>query len=86
MLRTPDSYTLARQSKLGYFKAIKRAKASYWANFLAKTSPNNIWIAKQLGAPRKTPRFPFFLDTSDPVAINNSLLGHFFPPNDPLPS
>jgi len=41
-LRTPDSYAIARQSKLGYFKAIKRAKAAYWADFLAKTSPDNI--------------------------------------------
>jgi len=44
-LQTPDSYTIARQSKLGYFNVIKRAKAIYWADFLAKTSPNNIWTA-----------------------------------------
>jgi len=52
--RTPDTFLIARQSKLGYFKAIKKAKASYWADCLAKTSPNNIWAAKQLVAPRKT--------------------------------
>jgi len=40
--QTPDTFLTARQSKLGYFKAIKRAKAFYWADFLAKTSPNNI--------------------------------------------
>jgi len=84
--QTPDSYNIARQSKLGYFKAIKRAKASYWADFLAKTSPHNIWTAKQLVAPRKTPRFPSLPDASDPVAINKALLDHFFPPKDPLPS
>jgi len=77
---------MARQSKLGYFKAIKRAKASYWADFLAKTSQNNIWTAKELVAPRKTPRFASLPEASDPVAINNVLLGHFFPHKDPLPS
>jgi len=85
-LRTPDSYATARQAKLGYFKAIKRAKATYWADFLTKTSPNNIWTAKQLVAPRKTPRFPSLPDATDPVAINNALLNDFFPPKDPLPS
>jgi len=84
--QTPDSYNIARQSKLGYFKAIKRAKASYWADFLAKTSPNNIWTAKQLVAPRKTPRCPSLPDASDPVAINKTLLDHLFPPKDPLPN
>jgi len=84
-LQTPDSYTIARQSRLCYFKSIKRAKASYWADFLAKASPNNIWTVKQLVAPRKTPRFPSLPDASGPVAINNALLDHFFPPKDPLP-
>jgi len=84
-LQTPDSYTIVRQSKLGYFKSIKRVKASYWADFLAKTSPNNIWTAKQLVALRKTPRFPSLPDASGPVAINKALLDHFFPPKDPLP-
>jgi len=85
-LETPDSYTIARQSKLGYFKSIKRAKASYWADFLAKTSPNNIWTAKQLVTLRKTPRFPSLPDTTGPVARNKALQDHFFPPKDPLPS
>jgi len=84
--QTPDSYSIARQSKLAYFKAIKRAKASYWADFLAKTSLNNIWTAKQLVAPRKTRRFPSLPDASDPVAINKTLLDHCVPPKDPLPS
>jgi len=75
-----------RQSKLGYFKAIKSAKASYWADFLARTSPNNIWTAKQLVDPRTTPRFPSLTDASSPVAINKALLDHLFPPKDPLPS
>jgi len=82
----PDSYSIARQSKLGYFKAIQRAKASDWANFLAKTSLNNIWTAKQLVAPRKTPRFPSLPNASSPVTINNALRDHFFPAKEPLPS
>jgi len=84
--RTPDSYSIVRQSKLGYFKAIKRAKATYWADFLAKTSPNNIWTAKQRVATRKTPRCPSLPDASNPVAVNNALLNHLFPSKDPLPS
>jgi len=60
-------------------------KASYWADFLAKASPNNIWTAKELVAPRKTPRFPSLPDASGPVAINKALLDHFFPPKNPLP-
>jgi len=83
--QTPDSNIIARHSKLGYFKAIKRAKASYWADFLPKTSPHNIWTAKRLVAPRKTPRFPSLPDASNPVAINSALLDHFFPPEDHLP-
>jgi len=41
-LQTLDSYSIARQYKLGYFKRIKKAKASYWADFLARASANNI--------------------------------------------
>ena len=35
-LRTPDPRAIARQSRLGYCKAINRGKASYGAQFLAK--------------------------------------------------
>ena len=75
-----DTIYLARLSKLGYFKAIKQAKGSYWANFLAKTTPQNIWTAKQYVAPRKTPRFPTLPGADTPTAINNALHQHFFPP------
>jgi len=44
-----------------------------------------MWTAKQLVAPRNTPRFPSLPDAADPVAINNALLNHFFPPKDLLP-
>jgi len=83
--QTSDTFLTARQSKLGYFKAIKRPKASYRADFVTKTSPNNIWTAKQLVATRKTPGFPSLPDASDTVMINKALLDHFFPPKDPLP-
>jgi len=53
--QNPDTFLTATLSKLSYFKAIKKAKASYWADFFAKTSSNNIWTAKQLVARRKTP-------------------------------
>jgi len=77
---------MPRQSKLGYFEGIKNAKASYWADFLAKPSPNNIWTAKQLVVMRKTPRLPSLPGASDPVKINQALLDHFFPPKGTLPS
>ena len=48
-----DTVHLARLSKLGYFKAIKRAKASYWSDFLARTTPQNIWTAKQYVPPER---------------------------------
>jgi len=53
-----DTFRKVRQSKLGYFISIKRATARYWAHLLAKTSPSNIWTAKQLVARGKTHRFP----------------------------
>src|ERR1700761_8455415 len=73
-----DNIHLARLSKLGYFKAIKHAKGSYWSHFLARTTPQNIWTAKQYVAPRKTPRFPSLPGAGSPMAINDTLLEHFF--------
>ena len=37
-----DTVYLAKLSKLGYFKVIKRAKSSYWLEFLARTTSQNI--------------------------------------------
>jgi len=71
------------QSKLGYFKNIKRAKASYRADFLAKTSPNNIWTAKQLVAPRKTPWDPSLPDASRLVRMNKSATRLLLPRQGP---
>jgi len=86
--QNPDSPLLqhgkAVQTRL--LQTIKRAKASHWADFLAKISPNNIWTAKQLVATRKILRFPTRPDASNPLSINNALLGHFFPPKDPQPN
>ena len=79
-----DSIHLAKLSKLDYFKAIKRAKGSYWSNFRARTTPQNIWTVKQFVAPRKTPRFPSLPGADSPTAINDALLEHFFSPK-PLP-
>ena len=82
---TQDLLTTARLTRLGYFKAIKRPKASYWADFFTKTTPHNIWKAKQFLAPRKTPSVPSLPDATDPVSIHKALLDHFFPPKNPLP-
>ena len=81
-----DTIHLARLSKLGYFKAIKHAKGAYWSNFLARTTPQNIWTAKQYVAPRKTPRFPTLPGANTPTSINDALLQHFFPPKPPPPA
>src|SRR6267154_2372121 len=83
--RSSELHFLARESKRGYFKAIKQAKASYWANFLSSTTAQNIWTAEKLVAPRKTPRFPSLPSASTPVGINTALLNHFFPPKKALP-
>ena len=80
-----DNIHLARLSKLGYFKAIKQARGLYWSSFLAKTTPQNIWTAKQYMAPRKTPHFPSLHGADSPSAINNALLEHYFPPKPPPP-
>ena len=77
---------LARLSRQGYFKAIKKAKNSHWSNFLARTTPHNIWTAKKFVAPRKTPRFPDLPEASSPAEINKALLDHFFPPKPELPA
>lgn len=74
-----------KQSGLGYFKAIKKHKASYWADFLMKTTPLNRWIAKQFVAPRMTSKFPPLSGATDLVSINRASLNQCFPPEDPLP-
>ena len=78
--------SLARLSRLGYFKVIKKAKNSHWTDFLARTTPHNIWTAKMLVTPRKTPRFPDLPGANSPVEINEVLLDHFFPPKPELPT
>ena len=64
---------------------MKKAKNSHWVDFLAKTTPHNIWTAKKFVAPRKTPRFPDLLGANSPVEINEALLAHLFPPKPELP-
>ena len=81
-----DTIYLARLSKLGYLKASKRAKGSYWSNFLTRTTPQNIWSAKQYLDTRKTPRFPTLPGADTPTSINDALLQHFFLPKPPPPT
>ena len=76
--------SLARLSRQGYFRAIKQAKNSHWTDFLARTTPNNIWTAKKFVTPRKSPRFPNLPEANSPVEINKALLDHFFPPKPEL--
>ena len=71
---------LGRHSKNGYFRAIKRARATYWSAFLARTTPQDVWTAKKFVAPRKTPRVPALPGADTPASINTALLDHFFPP------
>ena len=67
-------------------KVIKRARATYWSAFLARTTPQDIWTAKKFVAPRKTPRFPALPGADTPASINSALLDHFFPPKPALHS
>ena len=76
--------SLARLSRQGYFKAIKKAKNSHWTDFLARTTPHNIWTAKKFVTPRKTPWFPDLHGANSLVEINEALLDHFFPPKPQL--
>ena len=84
--RTEDLVSLTRLSRQGYFKAIKKAKNSHWADFLARTTPHNIWTAKKFVAPRKTPRCPDLPRADSPAEINEALLNHFFPLKPGLPT
>ena len=76
--------SLVRLSRQGYFKAIKKAKNSHRTDFLARTTPHNIWMAKRFVAPCKTPRFPDLPGANSLVEINPALLNHFFPPTPEL--
>ena len=55
-------------------------------DFLARTTPQNIWTAKKFVTPRKTPRFPDLPGANSQVEINEALLNHFFPPKPELPT
>ena len=83
--RTETLVSLARLSRQGYFKGIKKAKNSHWSDFLARTTPHNIWTAKKFVTPRKIPRFPDLPGANSPVEINKALLDHFFPLKPELP-
>ena len=84
--RTEAYISLARLSRQGYFKAIKKAKNSHWAEFLGRTTPHNIWRVKKFVTTRKTPRFPDLPGANSPVEINKALLNHFFPPKTLAPT
>ena len=83
--RSDSDLQLARLSWNGYFKSIKRERATYWSSFLARTTSQNIWTAKKFVVPRKTPRFPALLGANLPASINHALLDHCFPPRPTPP-
>ena len=83
--RSDSDLQLARLSRNGYFKSIKRERATYWLSLLARTTPQNIWTAKKFVVPRKTPRFPALLGANLPASINHALLDQFFPPRPTPP-
>ena len=82
---THNCINIAKQSRLGYMKALNKAKACYWANFLSKTSAQNIWTANQFIALRNTPGFPSLPGATDPVAIKKAHLDQFFLAKNLLP-
>src|SRR5437588_9704126 len=79
---------MARLSRTGYFKAIKKAKNAHWSSFLSQATPQSLWTAKKLALGKSPTRFPNIPDADMPEQINSALLGHFFPssPSPPLPS
>ena len=78
------SVDAARLSRQGYFKVIKKAKNSHWADFLAKTTPPQHPEGEKSVSPRKTPCFPEHPGADSPVEIKGALLNHLFPPKPEL--
>ena len=84
--RTEMLMDLARISRPGYFKVIKQAKNFHWSDFLARTRPHNIWMAKKFVTRGKIPCFPNIPGASSLGEINKALLDSFFPPKPELPT
>src|SRR5437899_5969213 len=76
---------MARLSRTGYFKAIKKAKNVHWSSFLSQATPQSLWTAKKLALGKSPTRFPNIPDADMPEQINSALLGHFFP-SSPTPT
>ena len=79
----PSNQDAARLSKSGYFKAIKAAISSHCKSLLSSATPSSIWAVKKLAMGRSSPRFLSLPGASTPTQMNNTLLGHFFPPLPP---
>ena len=71
--RTEEQLSLAQLSRQGYFKAIKKAQNSHRTDFLARTTPHNIWTAKKFVTPHKSPCFPNLPEANSPVEINKAV-------------
>ena len=84
--RKENLVNLALLSTRGYFKAIKQAKNFQLSDFLARTTPHNIWMAKKFLTPSKIPRIRNRPEGNSPGEINKAHLDHFFPTKPELPT
>jgi len=69
---------------VGYFKAIKAVKNKHWSSILLAASPQSLCTAKGFANWRAQPRFPSLPGAETPLQMNNVLLDHFFPPEEPF--
>ena len=81
---TPHMREIAGTSKTGYFKAIKAAKKKHWSSFRLGATPQSLWTAKRFTYGRAQPRFPSLPGAVTPTQMNEVLLDHFFPPEEPF--
>jgi len=75
---SPLNWSNVKSSRRTYFKAIASAKKTHWSDFLSSATPGSLWMAKRLAFGRPPQRFPDLPGASDPAAIAETILGHFF--------
>jgi len=81
---TPHMQDIAGTSKTGYFKAINAAKNKHWSSFLLAATPQSLWTPKRFAYGSAQPHFPSLPGAETPLQMNNVLLEHFFPPQEPF--
>jgi len=85
MRKNQSSPALARAARNTYFKAIQTVKRVNWSQFQANVDSQSVWDARRIATGRAPDRFPTLENPSSPIAINNTLLQHFFPPRPSPP-